>query len=117
MAGLPETAIIAAAAEAKKRGLEGKWVFTVHKPSLIPFLQYAENRQLREKLYKGYYMRGDNNNENDNKGIVAQMVNLRLEKAKLLGFDTYASYVIDENMAKTPQNVYDFMGRVWGPAF
>lgn len=116
LAGLPETAIIAAAAEAKKRGLEGKWVFTVHKPSLIPFLQYAKNRQLREKLYKGYYMRGDNNNENDNKGIVAQMVNLRLEKAKLLGFDTYASYVIDKNMAKTPQNVYDFMGRVWGPA-
>lgn len=115
LAGLPETAIIAAAAEAKKRGLEGKWVFTVHKPSLS-FFTICRESSLREKLYKGYYMRGDNNNENDNKGIVAQMVNLRLEKAKLLGFDTYASYVIDENMAKTPQNVYDFMGRVWGPA-
>ena len=62
LVGLPETAIAAAAAEAKDRGMEGKWVFTVQKPSMIPFLTYAQNRDLREKLYKGYYMRGNNDN-------------------------------------------------------
>ena len=90
LVGLPETAIAAAAAEAKDRGMEGKWVFTVQKPSMIPFLTYAQNRDLREKLYKGYCMRGNNDNANDNKAVLAKMVNLRTEKAKLLGFDTYA---------------------------
>ena len=116
LAGLPETSIAAAAAEAKDRGMEGKWVFTVQKPSMIPFLTYAQNRDLREKLYKGYYMRGNNDNANDNKAVLAKMVNLRTEKAKLLGFDTYAAYVVDVNMAKTPKAIYDFMGRVWEPA-
>ena len=116
LAGLPETSIAAAAAEAKERGMEGKWVFTVQKPSMIPFLSYAQNRDLREKLYKGYYMRGNNDNANDNKAVLAKMVNLRTGKAKLLGFDTYAAYVVDVNMAKTPKAIYDFMGRVWEPA-
>lgn len=62
---------------------------------MIPFLTYAQNRDLREKLYKGYYMRGNNDNANDNKAVLAKMVNLRTEKAKLLGFDTYAAYVVD----------------------
>lgn len=116
LTGLPQTSIVSAAQEAKNRGLEGKWVFTVQKPSMIPFLQYAENRDLREKLYKGYYMRGNNDNANDNKAVINKMVNLRQEKAKLLGFDTYAAYVIDANMARTPENVYGFMERVWEPA-
>ena len=107
LAGLPETSIAAAAAAAKDRGMEGKWVFTVQKPSMIPFLTYAQNRDLREKLYKGYYMRGNNDNANDNKDALAKMVNLRTEKAKLLGFDTYAAYVVDVNMAKTPKAIYE----------
>lgn len=116
LAGIPESLRAAAAAEAEKRGMKGKWVFTVQSPSIFPFLQYAQNRELREKLLMGYYMRGNNNNANDNKKIVSRMSNLRLQKAKLLGFDTYADYVIDVNMAKTSKAVFDFLGRVWEPA-
>lgn len=114
--GLPEEVIAAAAEEAEKDSLEGKWVFTLQKPSMIPFLQYAENRELREKIYRGYFMRGDNNNEADNKEIIAKIVSLRDERAKLLGFANHAAYVIDVNMAKMPKNVYDFLKKVWEPA-
>ncbi|MCL1973554.1 MAG: M3 family metallopeptidase [Bacteroidetes bacterium] len=116
LAGLPEANITAAAEEAKAAGLEGKWLFTPKKPSWIPFLQYAQNRTLRDQLYKGYYLRGDRNNGNDNKALIQKMVNLRLEKANLLGYPTYASYVIANNMAATPQNVYEFLHRLWTPA-
>ncbi|MBN1986270.1 MAG: M3 family metallopeptidase [Prolixibacteraceae bacterium] len=116
LAGLPEDVIARAADDAKKAGEEGKWVFTLAKPSMIPFLQYAENRDLREKLYRGYFMRGDNNNENDNKEIIKKIVQLRDQKAELLGFDNYADYVIDINMAKTPEAVYDFLMKLWEPA-
>lgn len=116
LAGLPENVIAAAAAEAKNAGMEGKWVFTLNKPSWIPFLTYSTRPDLRAKLYAGYYMRADNNNENDNKALVNQIINLRQQRAQLLGFDTYSNYVIDENMAKTSQNVMDFLGRVWTPA-
>ncbi len=102
LAGLPDDVIAAAAETAAKTGDEGKWVFTLAKPSMIPFLQFAKNRDLREKLYRGYFMRGDNDNENDNKEIVKDIVKLRDEKAKLLGFNNYAEYVISNNMAKTP---------------
>jgi len=101
LAGLPDGVISAAAEAATEAGKNGKWVFTLAKPSLIPFLQYAKNRDLREKIYTGYFMRGDNNNTNDNKKLVMDMVRLRAEKANILGFDNYAAYVIDENMAKT----------------
>lgn len=109
LAGLPESVIAAAAETAKSTGDDGKWVFTLAKPSLIPFIQYAQNRALREKIYRGYFMRGNNDNANDNKQIVKDMVRLRAEKAKMLGFDNYAAYVIDENMAKTPENVDKFL--------
>jgi peptidyl-dipeptidase Dcp len=109
MEGLPEAVITAAAETAKASGMEGKWVFTLSKPSLIPFLQYAGNRELREKIYRGYFMRGNNDNKNDNKSIVAEMVKLRAERSRLLGFDNYAAYVISENMAKTPANVDAFL--------
>jgi peptidyl-dipeptidase Dcp len=109
LAGLPESVITAAAETAKTTGDDGKWVFTLAKPSLIPFLQYAQNRELREKIYRGYFMRGNNDNANDNKQIVKDMIRLRAEKAKMLGFDNYAAYVIDENMAKTPENVDKFL--------
>jgi len=114
--GLPEDVISAAAGEAAKDGMEGKWVFTLQKPSMIPFLQYAENRELREKIYRGYFMRGNNDNEFDNKTVLAKMVQLRDERARLLGFENHAAYVIAVNMAKTPKNVYDFLYKLWEPA-
>ena len=114
--GLPQGVIDGAAETAKAKGMDGKWVFTLSKPSMIPFLQYAKNRDLREKIYRGYFMRGNNGNKNDNKEIVSKIVSKRLEKAKLLGFDTYAAYVVDDNMAKTPANVNSFLDKLWTAA-
>ncbi len=114
--GLPQSSIDAAAEVAKEAKKDGKWIFTLDKPSLIPFLQYAKNRELREKIYKGYYMRGDNDNKNDNKKIIAKMTNLRQKKAELLGFKSYAAYVIDDNMAKTPEKVDEFLMKLWKSA-
>jgi len=112
LTGLPEGVISAAADAAKAEGADGKWVFKLNKPSMIPFLQYADKRELREKLYTGYVMRGNNNNANDNKQLVSDMVRLRADKAKLLGFDTYAGYIIDDNMAKTPAAVNEFLNKL-----
>lgn len=114
--GLAADVIARAAEQAKKDNMEGKWVFTLDKPSMLPFLQFAENRDLREKLYRGYWMRGDNDNEFDNKEIIKQLVKLRDEKGKLMGFNNFAEYVIDVNMAKTPEAVYDFLKKLWVPA-
>jgi len=113
LAGLPED-VISGAKEAAAE--EGKWVFTLHAPSWIPFLQYAENRQLREKLYKAMYSRGNNNNAHDNKEIIKKIISLRIERAKLLGYDTYAAYTLSETMAKTPENVYTLLNKLWEPA-
>ncbi len=113
LAGLPESVIAAAAETAKNNDMEGKWVFTLQKPSWLPFLQYADNRQLREKLYKAMYMRGDNDNENDNKKIINDIVNLRIEKAQMLGYNTHADFILDENMAKNPAAVYKLLNEVW----
>lgn len=110
--GLPEAVITAAAEAAKATGKDGKWLFTLSKPSLIPFLQYATNRELREKIYRGYFMRGNNGNENDNKNIVAELVKLRAERSQLLGYENFAAYVISENMAKTPANVDVFLQKL-----
>ncbi len=112
LAGLPDDVIAAAAEAANNAGEKGKWVFTLAKSSWIPFLQYAQNRELREKLYTAWFMRGNNNNANDNKKIVAEMVSLRAEKAKLLGNENYATYVLEQNMAKTVPNVDDFLGKL-----
>jgi peptidyl-dipeptidase Dcp len=114
--GLPADVITAAAELAKKDSMEGKWVFTLQKPSMLPFLQYAENRELREKLYKGYISRGNNNNANDNKEIIGKIITLRDQRAKLLGFDNFAAYTVDINMAKTPENINDFLMKLWTPA-
>jgi len=116
LAGLPETVIAGAADAAKGKGKEGKWLFTLQKPSFIPFLQYAENRELREKIFKGYINRGDNNNQFDNKENIAQIVSLRIQKANLLGYKSHADYILEENMAKSPDKVYDFMKKIWDPA-
>ncbi len=116
LAGLSEDVILRAVDQAKKDSMDGKWVFTLDKPSMLPFLQYAENRDLREKLYRGYFMRCDNDNEFDNKEIIKKLVRLRDEKGKLMGFNNFAEYVIDVNMAETPEAVYDFLGKLWTPA-
>lgn len=113
LAGLPEGVISAAAETAKANDMEGKWIFTLHKPSWIPFLQYAENRELREKLYKAMYTRGDNNNDFDNKDIVNKIVNLRIERANLMGYETYADFVLEETMAKTPSAVNELLNNLW----
>ncbi len=116
LAGLPENVIAGAADDARADSLEGKWLFTLHKPSWIPFLQYSEKRDLREKIYRGYFMRGNNNNEYDNKEIVKRIATLRATRAGLLDFNDHAAYKIDINMAKTPDNVYDFLYKLWDPA-
>ncbi|MDR1715331.1 MAG: M3 family metallopeptidase [Dysgonomonas sp.] len=113
LAGLPEDIIAAAAKMAKDKGMEGKWMFGLSKPSWEPFLQYADNRELREKLYKAMYMRGDNNNEFDNKENIKKIVSLRLEKANVLGYNTHADYVLEETMAKTPDNVMNLLNGIW----
>ena len=114
--GLPEDVIAAAVQTAKEAKMDGKWVFTLDKPSMIPFLQYAKNRELREKIYRGYFMRGNNGNKNDNNETVAKIAKLRVEKARLLGFDSYAAYIIDDNMAKTPAKVDEFLMKLWNAA-
>ena len=113
LAGLPQSSIDAAAEQAKKDGMDGKWVFTLSKPSLIPFLTYADNSMLREQMYNAYYNRGDNNNEFDNKAIIKEMLALRLQKAQLFGFDNYANYVLDINMAKNAATVDKFLGEIF----
>lgn len=115
LAGLPESIITAAAAEAKARGKAG-WVFTLDKPSMIPFLQYADNAELREKLYNGYLNRCNNGNENDNKAVIDQITNLRVERANLLGFPSHAAAVLDRQMAKTPAAVSALLSELWTPA-
>lgn len=114
--GLPEAVIQEAYETAKERGKEGKWVFTIKKPSLIPFLQYSPNRELREKIFRAYINRGNNNDELDNKKIISRIIALRVEKAKLLGYKSHAHLILEENMAKTPEKVYELLKKIWEPA-
>ena len=113
LAGLPESVIAAAATTAKNKGLEGKWVFTLHNPSRLPFLQYSERRELREALLKAYINRGDNDNEFDNKAIINKMANYRIERSNLLGYNTFADYALENKMAQTPEAVFDLMAKIW----
>ncbi|MDR3061423.1 MAG: M3 family metallopeptidase [Dysgonamonadaceae bacterium] len=101
LSGLPESSINAAAEFAEKEGKEG-WIFTLHKPSWIPFMQFADNRVLREKMYKAYINRGNNNDDLDNKVILEKIVSLRTQKANIMGYKTWADFIISDNMAKTP---------------
>ena len=116
LAGLPDAVISAAAEAAKERGYEGKWVFTIHKPSLIPFLQYSEKRDLREKMFTAYIMKGNHGDELDNNSNCSRMASLRIKKAKLLGYETHAHFILEENMAKNPENVYELLNQLWKPA-
>ncbi len=116
LAGLPPGVVSAAAEASERAGHEGKWVITLHNPSRIPFLQYSERRDLREKVLTAYGERGNNDNENDNKELFAELMQLRLQMARLLGFSNYAEYFLDIQMAENPDNVYDFLYQVWEPA-
>jgi len=116
LSGLPATVISTAADAAKNRGKEGKWVFTLHRPSMEPFLQYSDKRNLREKIFKAYIERGNHGNEYDNKEIIKKITALRLERANLLGYATHADFVLEENMAKNPAAVYDLLNKLWTPA-
>jgi len=116
LAGLPDGVITGAAEAAKEKGLEGKWVFTLHKPSCIPFFQYSARRDLREKLFKAFISRGANGNAADNRAIAPKIAALRVTQANLLGYKTYADYVLEISMAKTPAGVYKLLDQVWAPA-
>ena len=114
--GLPQANIDAAAKMAADNGQPGKWMFNMQRPSCNPVLQYCENRELRRKVYETYYNRGNQDNEHDSKAICAKLVALRLEKAKLMGFNNYAEMALENRMASTPEAVYDLLMQVWEPA-
>ncbi len=116
LSGLPENVITTAAEEAKTDGMPGKWVFTMQKNSWIPFLTYSTRRDLREKLYRGYFMRGDNNNQYDNKQVIMDIMKDRIELANLLGYRTPADYILSDKMAKTPERVDTLLMQLWRPS-
>ena len=125
--GLSE-GVIAAAADAASQKMDAaesdeekdkyndKYVFTPHRSSMYPFLTESTRRDLREKLYNSYVMRGDNNNDKDNKKIAAQIAKLRAERAQIMGYKTHAHFILDDNMLKTPEEVYDLLYKLWKPA-
>jgi peptidyl-dipeptidase Dcp len=116
LAGLPDRVVAGAAEAAKKAGLDGKWLFTLHAPSLWPFLQGADDRDLRRQIFAAYTTRADHGDATDNKTTLARIAALRAERAQLLGYRSHADFVLDENMAKTPARVYEFLDRLWAPA-
>ena len=99
-----------------KEKYKDKFVFTPHRSSMYPFLTESTRRDLREQLYNSYVMRGDNNNETDNKEIAAQIAKLRAERAEIMGYKSHAHFVLDNNMLKTPEEVYDLLTKLWDPA-
>lgn len=109
LAGLPDSVVEAATQAAHEKGLEDKWVFTLQAPSYLPFMTYADNRNLREQLYKAYVSRACQENANDNRPIILQIVKLRDQRAKLLGFASHADYVLQERMAQSPSKVISFL--------
>ncbi len=114
--GLPDSVIAAASEAAADRGHPGKWVFTLHRPSMFPFLQYSARRELRERIFRAYIERGNHGNELDNKHNAARMAALRAERAQLLGYATHSHYVLEESMAKNPARVYALLDQLWKPA-
>ncbi len=116
LAGLPEGNRQAAVVAAKKAGLEGKWLFTLDGPSIWPFLEYAQDRDLRKRLLTGYLDRCSDGGDTDTRATVSRVAALRVEKAQLLGYRTWAEFVLEENMAKDPKGVYGLLDQVWKPA-
>ncbi|GGK39495.1 M3 family metallopeptidase [Salinarimonas ramus] len=116
LAGLPDWLVSAAARAAQDRGLSGKHVITLARSSVEPFLAFSARRDLRKAAFEAWTRRGANGGERDNRGIVAETVRLRAERARLLGYESFAHYKLDDAMAKTPDAVSGLLGRVWGPA-
>lgn len=116
LAGLPTPLIETAAKEAENRDQKGKWVFTLNNSSVMPFLQYAEDRELRQEIWNAYQLRGNNDNAYDNKESLLKIANLRLEKANILGYKSHAAYVLEESMSKTPKGAMDLLNQLWQPA-
>lgn len=116
LAGLPQGLIDAAAVDAKAKGKEGKWVFTLSNSSVMPFLQYSSNRELRKQIWNAYQTRGNHDDAFDNKKNAVDLANLRGQKARLLGFKSHSNYVLEESMAKTPENVNKLLNDLWKPA-
>jgi peptidyl-dipeptidase Dcp len=116
LAGLPQSAIDNAAAEAKSAGMEGKWVFTLHAPSRLAVLTYADNRGLRERMYEGYMNLASKGDKYDNSKNINDILTLRTQKAQLLGFDSFADYQLDNVMAKTVKNAENLLYQIWNPA-
>ena len=116
LAGLPDFARDAARAAAEERGHAGKYAITLARSSCESFLQFSSRRDLREKIFQAWIKRGENGGPTDNRALIAEMVGLRAERAKLLGYDTYADYRLDDQMAKTPQAARKLLDEVWGRA-
>jgi peptidyl-dipeptidase Dcp len=114
--GLTEPLIATAAEKAKDSGQDGKWAFTTQRPSIFPFLQYSENRSLRKQIFNANTNRGNNGNESDNNKILAEIVKLRAERAKLLGYKTHSDFVLEPRMAKKPENVFKLLNNLWEKA-
>ncbi len=111
--GLPHIFRESALRQAQSRGLENRWLVTLHRSSIVPFLTYSENRELRREIYQAYVNRGKRGNKSDNRDIVKRTTELRLEKANLLGYDNYAKFVTSAQMAKSPERAYELLDSVW----
>jgi len=117
LGNLPASLVALAADEAKRRGHEcACWAFTLQRPSINPFLEYSPNREMRKALFDGYALRGDNDNDSDNKAVLARMVQLRTERAALMGYKNHAEFVLSDNMAESPENAYSLLDQIWKPA-
>ena len=116
LSGLPESILTSASEAAKSAGQEGKWLFTTQRPSIFPFLTYSDNRKLRKQIFDAYTNRGNNGNENDNNKILAEIVKLRADRAKLLGYKTHANIILEPRMAKVPENAINLLNKVWEKA-
>jgi peptidyl-dipeptidase Dcp len=113
---LPDAVVQGAVEMAKAKGLDGKWAFTLQRASWTPFLQYSPKRELREKLFKAYITRGNNNDSLDTKKILTKMASLRVERANLLGYKSHSDFKLERNMAKNPESVFKFLNLLWTPA-
>src|ERR1700720_3598034 len=114
--GLSDSFVAAARSAAEERGMAGKGIVTLSRSPVEPFLKTSGRRDLREKVYKAFVARGDNNNDNDNNAVIVEILSLREESARLLGFPTFAAYRLEDSMAKTPEAVRGLLERVWKPA-
>ena len=114
LAGLPDFVLAAARAAAEERGFPGKHVITLSRSSIEPFLQFSARRDLREKAHHAWLKRGENGGATDNRAVITEMVQLRTERARLLGFETFADYRLDDQMAKTPKAVRELLDNIWG---